>query len=790
VPAQPPSGVPSARSPPRPLLWAALAVLGGTLAGSSAFLPPDAWALICAALAGCAAGRWSVRRTASEQPVHPRSAGVLALALLASLAGLRAASRPPSDPELLEGRWEPRSSGSGGTLGRIRGGAHTLELPAGSVAAGERVRLLPASDPVAAARGPVARGGWGGTGAVLALRHDEIVRLAPPGAAARALQRAREALSERTWHLEPPAEALAQALLFGDNATLDPELADLFTRTGLRHVLAVSGLHTGLVAFACLAPLAALGARAFAATRRLRARRRVLSRLLRALLVLAYVPLAGGAAPVRRAALALVLFDLAPALPGAGGSRAGRSPDALSLWSTALLVECLADSRAPQALSLQLSYLATLGLILGTRPLSQRLRALAQLLVARPALAGQPAGPSVLLRRLARASATAIAASVAAVLATMPISWAVFGETCPWGIVATPLCVPLIAWLLATGWLLVLAPGLVPVEVFAAPARALVQFLEAFDVLPWTPAPLPERPGWLVGAATLLVFARLAPRLAVHARPLARAALLAWAALLVPWNAAPAGLELWAMDVGHGTAVVLRGPGVPCAVFDAGSRDRPRVAQEALQPLLARWEVARPWVVLSHPDRDHAAALGWLVERHPPELWAGALPAPLDERLPHTCTRLDLDRGRVLLTGPAPAGLRLELWRGLPEGLGNEGSRTLVASLGSEKVLLCGDAELGGLEAQLGPDGLRGPFRLVLLPHHGSQTPLLGRFLGAVRTVEAWVSSAAEPPVAREIARRGLTLRCTALEGPLGLSIVPPGPETALYGMEIAIPDR
>jgi len=760
------------------------------LAGSSEAVPTDVWALACAALAGCAAGRWSVRRGRDTGGGSARSVGVLALALLASLAGLRAASRPPPDLELLEGRWEPSSSGSGGTLGRIRGGAHTLELPAGSVAAGERVRLLPASDPVPPARGPVARDGWGGTSAVLALRHDEIVRITAAGTGARAWQRAREALSERTWHLDPPAEALARALLFGDRAALDPELADLFTRTGLRHVLAVSGLHTGLVAFACLAPLAALGGRAFAAASRMRVRRRVLSRALRALLVLAYVPLAGGAAPVRRAALALVLFDLAPALPGPGRSRAGRSPDALSLWSAALLVECLADPAAPQALSVQLSYLATLGLILGTRPISRRLRALAGLLTSPAGPVGRPAGPSVVLRRLARAGLTAIAASTAAVLATLPISWTVFGEICPWGLVATPLCVPLIAWLLAIGWLLVLAPELVPAEAFAAPARAMVQFLEAFDVLPWTPAPLPERPGWLVGMATLLVFAALAPSLAAHARRLARAALVAWAALLVPWNAAPAGIELWALDVGHGTAVALRGPGVPCAIFDAGSRDRPRVAQEALRPLLARWEVARAWVVLSHPDRDHAAALGWLVERYPPELWAGALPAPLDERLPHTCTRLDLERGRVLLTGPASPGLRLELWRGLPEERGNEGSRTLAASLGAERVLLCGDAELAGLEAQLGPSGLRGPFRMVLFPHHGSQTPLLGRFLARVLPLEVWVSSAAEPPVAREIIRRGLTLRCTAWDGPLGLSIAPRSPEMGLDGMEIAIPRR
>ena len=57
----------------------------------------------------------------------------------------------------------------------------------------------------------------------------------------------------------------------------------------------------------------------------------------------------------------------------------------------------------------------------------------------------------------------------------------------------------------------------------------------------------------------------------------------------VPVKQAGAALAVeHALDVGHGTAIALRGPGVPALVFDAGSRDRRSVYEEALAPLLAR----------------------------------------------------------------------------------------------------------------------------------------------------------------------------------------------------------
>jgi beta-lactamase superfamily II metal-dependent hydrolase len=252
-----------------------------------------------------------------------------------------------------------------------------------------------------------------------------------------------------------------------------------------------------------------------------------------------------------------------------------------------------------------------------------------------------------------------------------------------------------------------------------------------------------------------------------------RAAALAAAVLLVPWTPAPRGLELLACDVGHGTAVVLRVPGGSVWVFDAGSRDRTGVGREALAPILAAWEATSIRVVASHPDRDHMQGLCWLLLRYPPAVWAGALPAPdpgRAERLPHTTLVMDVQAGVLEL--PLGAPLRASLLRAGPLP-GNEGSRSLLLSPlepggPPERVLLCGDAEAEGLAGMLADlPQADGPGGLLLLPHHGSDTPWLAPLLERFRPREVWVSTTAEPAVAAELDRRGLEWRWTGRDGVL-----------------------
>jgi competence protein ComEC len=411
-----------------------------------------------------------------------------------------------------------------------------------------------------------------------------------------------------------------------------------------------------------------------------------------------------------------------------------------------------------------LSYLATLGLILGARRSAAVVAALLGAGGARalPRTSGLPSSrPRVLLARAGRLAVVTLGASLAAVAATLGAAWAFFGETCPSGILATALALPLVAWLLVAGWAtLLVGPGAAG-PLFALPAGWLVSFLEVWDALPGTPWALPLRPWPALAAAQALTLGALG-----GSRGLARVAALAWAVLLLPWSPAPEGLELVLLDVGHGTAAVVRAPGLPGLVFDAGSRDRSGVDREALGPLLAAWEVRRPVVVLSHADRDHASALPWLVERRPPGLFAGALPAPLGERLAHTTPRLDPPQGPSSVPLTLGGGLRGRLLRGAP-GAGNEGSRALLLELGGTRVALLGDAEGEGLAALLRAGTLQGPCDVLLAPHHGSATPWLVPLLEALEPREVWISAPEVPPIAGELERRGIPWRCTGRDGPL-----------------------
>jgi len=468
-----------------------------------------------------------------------------------------------------------------------------------------------------------------------------------------------------------------------------------------------------------------------------------------------FVALTGGEKPVLRAALALLLAELA-----LRQDRELRRPDALSFLCAALLLEALFDPDGLRSLSLLLSYSATLGLLVGTGPLLAAFR--------RQDRAAHGLQPSPMQRALsilfacgARIVASALAASTCAVLATLPITWAAFHEASPWGVVLTALVLPPFTALCVLSWIATLWPAASLAPLAELCARAMYGILELGDALPGSPLVLPPRPFALLALAVVLAFAALA-----HVR-WRRAAFLVAGVLLLPWSAAPRGLELWALDIGHGTAVVARAPGLEALVFDAGSRDRRGLVAEALVPLLARWDVARPIAVLSHGHRDHAGGLERLAQRFPLLALYGAAPAQGPVRLAHGSVRMDVELGRIELTRPCPE-LALSLIRGASEP-GNEGSRALVLAWRGENVVLLGDAEREGLEWLA--RGLDGPVRLLLAPHHGSEAPGLAALLDRTPPDEVWISGSSPPAIGRELDRRAIRWRWTARDGPLALRL-------------------
>jgi competence protein ComEC len=842
----------------RPIAWTAALVYAGSWLAATERI--DAGVLVAALCIGIAAA--VACALAWPRPFGQRTRIVEAAALaliLASAAALRASSahassstpsfssaHASSSPAAVSGaapsgaaigRWSALAAFGDDDLGTIDGSPLRYVVPAGSLADGDLVAIGPIEQVVDPARGPIP--GPNAARGVLPPRvahADEIVRLAPPERAigwqvAAALSRLRRACVERALALSDPLTgSLVAALLFGDTRALPDGVPDLFVRTGTYHVLAISGLQVALVAMLLVWPLGSLAAAFVRAITFGRFDPGPL--VLRVVLLTIFVPVAGAGAPVVRSAIAWGLGALAPCVrarrpftrdAAQGPIAMGRRADSIALWSLALLLECLAHPDSVASLSVQLSYAATAGLIFGTSPIVALARSMwpgGARIAAVDAL-GRPRSPllRISLQRAIDGTFTALAASTAAVLATLPFTWARFGEWSPIGVVATALLVIPVLWMLVVGWVWIVVPALVPEVALDAPARAMVRMLELFDRVPGSPDVLPQRPAWLVLAAVVLTFAWLhrctrtahederaagataARSVAVHAAPIAsRAALIvsssargvassalgvsqsalgfarsaaaAWVAILVPWTAAPRGLELWALDVGSGTAVVWRAPGAGAWVFDAGSRDRPDVTREALLPLLREWEATRLTIVLSHADRDHDGGLPYLALRIPPTVWAGALPAHCAERLPHTTARLDVGIGTASICAPATdrGGLSVSLERGLVQG-DNEGSRTARLAWAGEEIVLCGDAEADGLRAWLAMQSARPAIRLLLSPHHGSDSELLGPLLAATRPAEVWVSGPVEIPIRAELDRRRLSWRWTARDGPLHVGL-------------------
>ena len=717
---------------------------------------------------------------------------LLLIALAAAAGGRTWSSRAAAAPEAsslqapARGRWRTEVEGRA-CLGSVVGDPRRSELPPGAVRDGELVELSPGASPERTARGPVpARAGPRPTSRV---QLDEVRRLGDGRTLValelgRHLQRLRASALARIDGLADGAtRGLAAALLLGDRSRLPDGLADLFTRTGTRHALALSGLHVGLVAALWIWPagraLAALAGLA------LRGRGRRLATdpaPWRALLLLAFVPLAGGGAPVVRAALALALAGLAPLAPLRPLSpheplsplqpvaRERRRPDGLSVWALAALLEWLAHPDALSQLSVQLSYLATLGLLLLTPGLASAWRPETSERLAVDRLGRRrPPWLRVPLVVALRSVRYGLAASLAATLATLPIVWWCFGEWSPVGPVATLLLLPPLTAFLGIGWLWLALPA-APLEgLLGLLALAMTSLLESLDGWPGTPLPLPPRPALLLTAAGATTLAAGALR-GRPGRQLVWLAVLLWGVCCWPRAASPDGLEVIAHDVGHGTAVGIRAPGSPVWLFDAGSRDRRGVARAAVEPWLRAREILRPGVVCSHAERDHAGALPRVCERFPPRIWAGAVPARLAGRLPHDCLRVDTGPGRLELGTEGELGLTLV--RGLAEE-GNEGSRDLELRWRGSRVLLCGDAEDDGRASMLRQGLVQGPYDLVLFPHHGSETPWLGPFLEAARPRLVWFSAAARPPVADELDRRGIPWRSTHRDGPLSWSPTP-----------------
>ncbi|HVO34110.1 MAG TPA: ComEC/Rec2 family competence protein [Gemmatimonadales bacterium] len=574
----------------------------------------------------------------------------------------------------------------------------------------------------------------------------------------------RLATERRIVALFGPARAgLAAALTVGAGDQLDREIRRRFARAGIAHILAISGLHVGILAAALLLVLRA--ARVGDAT----------ARLAGTALVAAYVVLLGLPPPAVRALGLIALWAWArvrqrPMVPGA------------ALASTALAVLAVEPFAAAEA-GAWLSFAGAWGCTRGARVWAALRR------------------ERVVPRNRAVATLSVAAVSGGATLATAPFSVVAFGTMSPAALVSNVLAVPLACIAMPALALTVLLAAVLPAAArWVAPVAAVG--LDGLDAVARLAGALPlasigiER---RLLAATLLagVAWMLLGPLRARARDgtwrglRARAALAAALALcaavwwpLVPGS--PSGdragwLALHFLAVGQGDAAAIRTPGGRWVVVDGGPRTFGYDAGSAVVVPFLRRAGAGPGrlalVVASHGDEDHLGGLPAVVRAFPPALvlepgeplpkpsyraWLGAVAeAGSRWRRGRAGDSVAVDGVIVRVLHPDSAWME----RGLPA---NENGVVVALEYGAFRALMAGDAGLAFEEAEAGqlPRAT-----LLKVAHHGSISATGPALVAAVRPRICVVSvgpnhfGQPDPRVLGALARAGCDIFRTDTDG-------------------------
>lgn len=547
---------------------------------------------------------------------------------------------------------------------------------------------------------------------------DDAVRVTPSDelSVARLMSDVRHAARRHFQSSLPePLAGTASALLLGDGSALQRVDWDKYIRTGVVHVLAVSGQH-----------LAVLAGFAWVALRIVGVRRRRGAFIVIAGIVL-YSLLAGMQPSVLRSAILVVAFGAAIIL--------GRTPRPANTLALAWLAVLAVNPTDIADAGCQFSFLSVAVLWWGVsawfaQPEPDPLQKLVE--------ASRPAWERC-VRSTARIIGVAYVATLVIALALWPLTAWRYHLISPAALVIGPPAVALASVALIAGFVelfaalvapplahffgaithwslagltsLVDAAGRMPgsyLYVGSIPVWWLIGFYLVIAAMLWLPA-FARRPGWagaIVASWTVLGLANTLPRPSAD------------------------GLRVAFLAVGHGGCAVIELPDGRAILFDSGSMSGPDVGRRVIAPYLWHRGIARiDEVFLSHADLDHFNALPALTERFPVGR-VSLTPTFAVKPTPGVREVLaDLDRRgvamRIVTAGEtwSAGDATLELLHPTADGpSGPENFRCMVIALRhrGRTVLLTGDVDGEG-RIRLMARGRR-VVDVLMAPHHGGKT--------------------------------------------------------------------
>ncbi|QDV70137.1 ComEC family competence protein [Rosistilla carotiformis] len=562
---------------------------------------------------------------------------------------------------------------------------------------------------------------------------------------------------------------LAEALVLGRRQAVDRPTRDRLLETGTIHLLAVSGLHVGIVAVAASWLALCWGG----------------SRTGNLMFVigvcLAYMLVTGARPPVVRAATLISIFLM--------GRLVGRRVDPLNSLATAAVLLMVIDPLSIGQIGTHLSFLAVATIVLcGERPpVRPAPDPLDELLHSHwTRLRGGIRVAWQTVRQL-------IAISFWIWTIGLPIVWYHFHVITPISIVANvllwiPLTVALVAGLATAVLGGIWTPlGSIPGQICQRALQTITQLVDGMSHVDgayyWMPAP----PYWMLP----LFYIGIVVAALLTARRFQKSVVLGWIAL---WLIAalsqathrpqPDRFVATFIDVGHGTSVLLEFPDGENWLYDAGRLGDPAFARWPIEAVLWSQQIRHlDGLIVSHADADHYNAIPGLIERFSiarvlgsHELFSSDQRGVMELQQTLNTHRIPIEKlaaGDVLLQQPDCRVMVLHPPRTHLRAKDNANSIVLRLDCFGHTLLLPGDLEDPGtamLLAQPSPQ----PGGVLMAPHHGSLSqdiyPIL-RWADPAVVIASGGKRAAGPRVLRMLAETGAQPFVTHRDGAMRVSL-------------------
>jgi competence protein ComEC len=563
--------------------------------------------------------------------------------------------------------------------------------------------------------------------------HKDIIR-----SSAYRLRRAIRVLINKYFNIKDAA--LLEAVMIGDRSKLTQGTKEGFVKTGTVHILAISGLHVGLIAAIFLALLKFL---------RIPKKPRYIAVIF---IIVFYALISGSNPPVLRASIIFAILVMGYILE--------REPQALNSLGAAAVLILIANPNNLFDASFQLSFVAILSIIL----IEPNLKGIFGIEEKAPSKSRMGrAGPYLV---------NALSVSIAAFLGTAPFIARYFNIISPVSILANIVIIPMLFFLMSALVAFLIAAFLFgpSVSYFALVTSWIEKILFAannvFLKFPFAYVRIPSPSAATIGlyCASLFFLLSRGPfrfgGVTIPKRRISMVVLFVWSAFV--WTGAAREndgcLRATFLDVGHGDSIYIEFPGGGNMLIDGGKgalQDRFDIGASIVGPFLwNRGAGSIDAVVLTHPDEDHMGGLLYILENFKVgcvidngwDKTDSAVYKRYVEIMKTNRTRRVTASGGDEISGFGSSKVYvLNPPENINESMSlNDASLVLKVVSKNTSILLCGDVGEKGIKNLISEHGKALKSDILVVPHHGGKVgseEALENFLTLVRPKEAVISS-------------------------------------------------